>query len=379
MTTEFTLPALGASVTEATVTRWFKKVGDPVAFDEALLEVSTDKVDTEVPSPITGTLAAIVAEEGATVEIGAVLATIVDAQNDEPGESLQLEPSEPAVASLSSPPSQTAAGERGGAEQGLLPARPATPEPTGSALAPSTTSPSPLRGQTIKLGRVRKLIAERMTDSLRRSAQLTQVVEVDVTDLARIREATKAEFGSREGTKLTYLPFFARATLDALQQHPSLNARIDTEAGMVTYHDREHLAIAVDTDRGLYTPVIQDAGAMSVAELAKSIADVAERVRTNKIRPDELSGGTFTITNLGSFGALFDTPIINQPQVAILGPGAVTKRPVVVDEPNLGETIALRYMVYLSLSYDHRLIDGADAGRFLQEVKRRLEAAQFAV
>ncbi len=249
---------------------------------------------------------------------------------------------------------------------------------TGRAAAGAPT-PSPLRGTTEKISRLRKIIAERMIDSLQTSAQLTQVVEVDVTNVARLRDAEKADFVAREGVKLSYLPFFAKAAIDALKEHPKLNATIDTEAGEVTYYDRENLAFAVDTEKGLLTPVVKDAGDLSVAGLAKKIADVAERTRTNKIGPDELSGGTFTITNLGSVGALWDTPIINKPQVAILGPGTVVKRPVVIDDPNLGETIAVRYMVYLALTYDHRLVDGADAGRFLQEVKKRLESGQFEV
>jgi 2-oxoglutarate dehydrogenase E2 component (dihydrolipoamide succinyltransferase) len=179
--------------------------------------------------------------------------------------------------------------------------------------------------------------------------------------------------------KLSFMPFFAKAAIDALKAHPSLNAAIDTEKGEVTYFDVENLAIAVDTERGLLTPVIKAAGDLSIAGLARKIADVAERTRTSKITPDELSGGTFTLTNTGSRGALFDTPIINQPQVAVLGTGAVVKRPVVIDDPNLGETIAVRQMVYLALTYDHRLVDGADAARFLGEVKARLEAGQFEV
>jgi pyruvate dehydrogenase E2 component (dihydrolipoamide acetyltransferase) len=218
-----------------------------------------------------------------------------------------------------------------------------------------------------------------MVESLTEAAQLTQVMEVDVTTVARLRESVKADFLAREGVKLTYLPFFAKAAIDTLKEHPKLNAAIDTEAGTVTYYDRENIAFAVDTEKGLLTPVVKDAGDLSIAGLAKKIADVAERTRTNKIGPDELSGGTFTITNLGSFGALFDTPIINKPQVAILGPGAVVKRPVVIDDPNLGETIAVRHMVYLSLTYDHRLVDGADAGRFLAAVKARLQGGQFEV
>jgi len=229
------------------------------------------------------------------------------------------------------------------------------------------------------MSRLRKVIATRMLESLQSSAQLTTVVEVDLTSVSRLRDQAKAEFAGREGVKLSFMPFFAKAAIDALKEHPKLNAAIDTEAGEVTYYDRENIAIAVDTERDLLTPVIKDAGDLSIAGLARKIADVAERTRTNKITPDELSGGTFTITNLGSFGALFDTPIINKPQVAILGPGAVVKRPVVIDDPNLGETIAVRHMVHLSLTYDHRLVDGADAGRFLQEVKKRLEAGQFEV
>jgi pyruvate dehydrogenase E2 component (dihydrolipoamide acetyltransferase) len=205
------------------------------------------------------------------------------------------------------------------------------------------------------------------------------VVEVDVTPIARLRDSVKAEFATREGVKLSFMPFFAKAAIDALKQHPSLNAAIDTEKGEVTYFDKENLAIAVDTEKGLLTPVIKEAGDLSIAGLARKIADVAERTRTNKITPDELSGGTFTLTNTGSRGALFDTPIINQPQVAILGTGSIVKRPVVIDDPNLGETIAVRSMVYLALTYDHRLVDGADAARYLSEVKQRLEAGQFEV
>jgi 2-oxoglutarate dehydrogenase E2 component (dihydrolipoamide succinyltransferase) len=239
--------------------------------------------------------------------------------------------------------------------------------------------PSPLRGKTEPMSRLRKVIAQRMVESLQVSAQLTTVIEVDVTGISRLRDSVKADFAAREGVKLSYMPFFAKATIDALKAHPSLNAAIDTEKGEVTYFDRENLAIAVDTERGLLTPVVKDAGDLSIAGLARKIADVAERTRTNKITPDELSGGTFTLTNTGSRGALFDTPIINQPQVAVLGTGAVVKRPVVIDDANLGETIAVRQMVYLALTYDHRLVDGADAARFLVDVKERLETGQFEV
>ena len=218
-----------------------------------------------------------------------------------------------------------------------------------------------------------------MVESLQVSAQLTTVVEVDVTAIARLRSSVKDDFAAREGVKLSFMPFFAKAAIDALKQHPSLNAAIDTEKGEVTYFDKENLAIAVDTEKGLLTPVIKEAGDLSIAGLARKIADVAERTRTNKIGPDDLSGGTFTLTNTGSRGALFDTPIINQPQVAILGTGSIVKRPVVIDDKNLGETIAVRSMVYLALTYDHRLVDGADAARYLTEVKQRLEAGQFEV
>ena len=242
------------------------------------------------------------------------------------------------------------------------------------AAAPAAAEPSPLRGKTEPLSRLRKVIAKRMVESLQVSAQLTTVVEVDVTAIARLRDSVKADFAAREGVKLSFMPFFAKAAIDALKQHPSLNAAIDTEKGEVTYFDKENLAIAVDTEKGLLTPVIKEAGDLSIAGLARKIADVADRTRTNKITPDELSGGTFTLTNTGSRGALFDTPIINQPQVAILGTGSIVKRPVVIDDPNLGETIAVRSMVYLALTYDHRLVDGADAARYLTEVKQRLEA-----
>jgi 2-oxoglutarate dehydrogenase E2 component (dihydrolipoamide succinyltransferase) len=227
------------------------------------------------------------------------------------------------------------------------------------------------------MSRLRKIIAERMVQSLQVAAQLTTVVEVDVTRIAQLRAKAKGPFLDKHGVKLTFMPFFALAAVEALQAHPVVNASIDQEAGTVTYHDGEHLGIAVDTAKGLLVPVIRDAGDLSLAGLAKRIADVAERTRSNKISPDELSGGTFTLTNTGSRGALFDTPIINQPQVGILGTGAVVKRAVVVDDPNLGELILPRSMVYLALSYDHRLVDGADAARFLVTMKDRLEAGQF--
>jgi 2-oxoglutarate dehydrogenase E2 component (dihydrolipoamide succinyltransferase) len=264
------------------------------------------------------------------------------------------------------------------AESAASAGEPAAPAAAEKSAAPAAAA-SPLRGKTEPLSRLRKVIAKRMVESLQNSAQLTQVVEVDVTKIARLRDSVKAEFLAREGVKLSYLPFFAKATVDALKVHPALNATLDLEAGEVTYHDSENIAFAVDTEKGLLTPVVKEAGDLSIAGLAKKIADVAERTRTNKIGPDDLSGGTFTITNLGSVGALWDTPIINKPQVAILGPGTVVKRAVVIDDANLGETIAVRHMVYLALTYDHQLVDGADAGRFLQDVKARLEAGNFDV
>ncbi len=268
------------------------------------------------------------------------------------------------------------------AKAASAPAEAAASAPADAPAPPAASAPaapSPLRGTTEPMSRLRKVIASRMVESLQTSAQLTTVVEVDVTAISRLRDQVKADFAAREGVKLSFMPFFAKAAIDALKQHPSLNAAIDTEKGEVTYFDRENLAIAVDTEKGLLTPVIKDAGDLSISGLARKIADVAERTRGNKITPDELSGGTFTLTNTGSRGALFDTPIINQPQVAILGTGTVVKRPVVIDDANLGETIAVRQMVYLALTYDHRLVDGADAARFLSEVKARLEAAQFDV
>ena len=488
--TSVTLPALGESVTEGTVTRWLKQVGDEVAVDEPLLEVSTDKVDTEIPSPVAGTLLEIKVSEDETVEVGAELAVVgsgdaaaqqsapepepepepqqeqseskpeprpepqaqeaateprktpePDQQQDEPAPQVGVEQTEQPESSQPDTPVRTSSEQPGGdgsapaaaprasegsgdqstyvtplvrkmaAEHGVdlasvtgtgvggrirkqdvldaaeaqkAPAAEHAPAEAAPAAAAASTvsaapsaSPSPLRGKTEPLSRLRKVIAKRMVESLQVSAQLTTVVEVDVTAIARRRAAVKDDFAAREGVKLSFMPFFAKAAIDALKQHPSLNAAIDTEKGEVTYFDRENLAIAVDTEKGLLTPVIKEAGDLSIAGLARKIADVAERTRTNKITPDELSGGTFTLTNTGSRGALFDTPIINQPQVAILGTGSIVKRPVVIDDPNLGETIAVRSMVYLALTYDHRLVDGADAARYLSEVKQRLEAGQF--
>ncbi|MCP2331920.1 2-oxoglutarate dehydrogenase E2 component [Actinoalloteichus cyanogriseus DSM 43889] len=257
------------------------------------------------------------------------------------------------------------------------PAQQAPAPATGSAPTPEPVRESELRGRTEKLSRLRQVLATRMVESLQTAAQLTTVVEVDVTRIARLRARAKAAFAAREGVGLSFLPFFAKATVEALKQHPQLNASMNLEKKEVTYHGAEHLVIAVDTDRGLMVPVVHNAGDLNLAGLARKIADVAERTRTNKITPDELSGGTFTLTNTGSRGALFDTPIFAQPQVGILGTGAVVKRPVVVSDESGGDTIAIRSMVYLALSYDHRLVDGADAARFLATIKQRLEEGAF--
>ncbi|HWB67883.1 MAG TPA: 2-oxoglutarate dehydrogenase, E2 component, dihydrolipoamide succinyltransferase, partial [Mycobacteriales bacterium] len=255
------------------------------------------------------------------------------------------------------------------------PAAAATPAQPAPAAKPSPAAPA--RGSTEKLSRLRRMIAERMTESLRISAQLTTVVEADITRIAQLRERAKDEFEAREGVKLTYLPFFAVATCEALREHPAVNSSIDMEAGTVTYHDTVHLGVAVDTPRGLVVPVVRDASDLNLAGIARKIADIAARTRDNHITPDELGGGTFTLTNTGSRGALFDTPIINQPQVGILGVGAVVKRPVVIEQPGAGDVIAVRHMVYLALTYDHRIVDGADAARFLSTIKERLEEGEF--
>jgi pyruvate dehydrogenase E2 component (dihydrolipoamide acetyltransferase) len=450
--TPVTMPALGESVTEGTVTRWLKSIGDDVAVDEPLLEVSTDKVDTEIPSPAAGKLLSIDVNEDETVEVGAQLAVIgtgdgvsasapaapaqqeerpapAPAAEPEPEPARQPEPAKPAAqapaptpapAPRAPAPAQQAqpstegdgsgsyvtplvrrlAAERGvdlgtvsgsgvggrirkqdvlaAAEKAAAPAPAAvTGAPAGRQPSPAATPDTSVRGRTEKLSRLRSVIARRMVESLQVSAQLTTVVEADVTRIAHLRQQAKKDFEAREGVKLSFLPFFAKAGVEALKAHPSVNASIDMEAGTVTYHDTENLGIAVDTERGLLVPVIHDAGDLSLGGLARKIADLAERTRSNKITPDELGGGTFTLTNTGSRGALFDTPIINQPQVAILGVGSVVKRAVVVQDDELGEVIAVRSMVYLALTYDHRIVDGADAARFLTTVKERLEAGQF--
>ena len=405
-----TMPALGESVTEGTVTRWLKNVGDQVTVDEALLEVSTDKVDTEIPSPASGTLISIDVTVDSTVPVGARLAVIGGSSAPVVAAPVVAAPvvaapvvAAPVVANddaYVTPIVRKFAAENnvdlskvrgtgiGGrirkedvlaaAPKATAPMYQSTPAAPVGSTAPSVSAPvavSPLRGTTVTMSRLRKVIAERMLESLHVSAQLTTVIEVDVTAIARLRDRAKATFEAREGTKLSFLPFFAVAVCEALKQHPVLNASVTGD--QITYHGAEHLGIAVDTERGLLVPVIRDAGDLNMGGVARKIADVAARTRDNKISPDELGGGTFTITNTGSRGALFDTPIINQPQVAILGLGAVVKRPMVMKGTDGGETIAVRSMVYLGLSYDHRIVDGADAARFLVTLKERLEGGRF--
>jgi 2-oxoglutarate dehydrogenase E2 component (dihydrolipoamide succinyltransferase) len=454
--TTFTMPALGESVTEGTVTRWLKAEGDQIEVDEPLLEVSTDKVDTEIPSPAAGVITRILVAEDETVPVGADLAVIggshvgqvaapaapsqqpaaestapaAPAQQPAPAASAPVFPPAPGApaaaptpaaapgvpvpaASVSDVPAPAPAA--GGADasayvtplvrklasdnkvdltsvrgtgiggrirkQDVLDAAAAVKVEVAQAPAAAQTAPSasagvsPKRGTTEKMSRLRKVIAARMVESLHISAQLTSVLEVDVTKIARLRDKAKAEFEMREGTKLSFLPFFALAAVEALKAHPTVNSSVDGD--QITYHGSENLGVAVDTERGLLVPVIKDAGDLNIAGLARRIADLAERTRTNKVSPDELGGGTFTLTNTGSRGVLFDTPIINQPNVAILGTGAVVKRPVVVKDSDGGETIAIRSIVYLALSYDHRVVDGSDAARFLTTMKARLEEGAF--
>ena len=551
MAVSVTMPRLGESVSEGTVTRWLKKEGERVEIDEPLLEVSTDKVDTEIPSPAAGIVTSIKVQEDETVDVGVELAVISDSAEEPDAEAAPAaappaaEPAAPvteapvaqapvaqapvaeaapeptaapaAAAPTPAPPAHTdapapsaaapagnygetpppaaapapqpvpaaaqaqpaapapaPAGGEGAyvtplvrklaAEHGVdlstlqgtgvggrvrkqdvldaagqgqgsptpaatAPASTTAAAPTPAAPAPAATAPAPatvpapaaapaptpavapaaertqipqpaaatsapapayadqpvsaaaattVRGRTEPLSRLRKVIGTRMVESLQTSAQLTTVLEADVTTIARLRQQAKADFEAREGVKLTFLPFFVQAAIEALKTHPMINSSIDAEAGTVTYHEDVHLGIAVDSDRGLLVPVIHGAGDLNLAGLSRKISDLAGRTRSNSVTPDELGGGTFTVTNTGSRGALFDTPIINQPQVGILGTGAVVKRPVVVQDPQLGEVVAVRSMVYLALTYDHRIVDGADAARFLVTVKERLEEGDFA-
>ena len=466
--TEVVMPALGESVTEGTVTTWLKSVGDAVEADEPLVEVSTDKVDSEVPAPASGFLAEIRVPEDETVEVGTVLA-VITAQAPSAAPSEPAAPVAPAAAPAApaqqapvpaSPapqapapapaapvnPFPTPASLAQTAETGQLaqsstptpaqvsqtgyvtpivrklareagielaevtgtgiggrirredveaaikarqaaqaPAAPAAPTASAAPQTATTAAPgenifsgreaSPLRGTTEKMSRLRQTIARRMVESLATAAQLTTVIEVDVTKIAALRARAKDAFVQRENTKLTFLPFFVKAATEALRFHPKLNATINDKE--VTYFDHENIGIAVDTERGLLVPVIKNAQGMSIADVSRSINDLAARTRSATIGADELSGSTFTITNTGSGGALFDTPVLNMPETAIMGVGTIVKRPVVVKDELGNDSIAIRSMVYLSLSYDHRLVDGADASRFLMDVKRRLEEAAF--
>ncbi len=464
--TDVTLPELGESVTEGTVTRWLKQVGEQVEADEPLLEISTDKVDTEIPSPASGTLLEIVVPEDETAEVGARLAVIgtgdaapapaapqpaapaaeapqpaaepapaaaepAPAQPAPPAPPAQPAPTPepapaaptpapaaPAPAAAAPAPAATAPAAEGAyvtplvrklaAESGVdlstvkgsgvggrirkqdvvaaaeQAARAAASAPAAAPAAPSAGRPaapaleaSPLRGQTVKMPRIRKLIGDNMMRALHDQAQLSTVVEVDVTRIMRLRARAKDAFAQREGVKLSPMPFFVKAAVQALKAHPVVNARINEDEGTISYFDTENVGIAVDTEKGLMTPVIKGAGDLNIAGIARKTAELADKVRSNKITPDEVSGATFTISNTGSRGALFDTIIVPPNQVAILGLGATVKRPTVVDHPELGETIAVRHMTYLTLSYDHRLVDGADAARYLGAVKALLEAGEF--
>lgn len=432
--TEVRMPALGESVTEGTVTTWLKAVGDAVDADEPLLEVSTDKVDSEVPSPVAGFLSEIRVVEDETVEVGTVLAII---SATAPSQHVQQQAAPLAPAAPAAPPtnpvdpfpnastlastasaapvvktpivatstayvtpivrklarelgvdlasvSGTGVGGRVRREDVEAAAARATAVAEASAAAPAASTalktdavrePSPLRGTTESMSRLRQTIARRMVESLKTAAQLTTVIEVDVTKVAALRARSKDAFAAAHGTKLTFLPFFVKAATEALAYHPKINATINDNE--VTYFDYEHVGIAVDTPRGLLVPVVKNAGDRDIAGIAASINDLAARTRDSKIGPDELSGSTFTVTNTGSGGALFDTPVLNMPETAIMGVGAIVKRPVVVKATDGSDTIAIRSMVYLSLSYDHRLVDGADASRFLMDVKKRLEEGAF--
>ena len=467
------LPSLGESITEGTVTRWLKSVGDSVEVDEPLLEVSTDKVDTEVPSPIAGVLQEILVQEDETVEVGGELARVGSGAaapaaetapaDEQPADDSAAEPAAESASSAeaeTSAPSESAPSEASPAQAASAPAEtqgtagyekpapadeqagaateaPAAPAPAAgtasgsadsnagyvtpivrklahergvdlsslsgsgvggrirkedvlaaadrassaqpaAAAEPASAAPAPqvseLRGTSQKMSRLRKVIAERAVASLQGTAQLTTVVEVDVTRIAKLRQAKKDEFLEKTGSKLSFLPFFALAAAEALQTYPIINATVDGDS--ITYPSTENISIAVDTERGLLTPVLRDAGSKNLSEISGEIADLAARTRDNKLTPDELSGGTFTLTNTGSRGALFDTPLVFLPQVAIMGTGAVVKKPVVVSGPE-GDSIAIRSTVYLALSYDHRIVDGADAARFLTQVRERLEGGQF--
>ncbi|KAA0931872.1 2-oxoglutarate dehydrogenase, E2 component, dihydrolipoamide succinyltransferase [Streptomyces apricus] len=413
MAVSVTLPALGESVTEGTVTRWLKAEGERVEADEPLLDVSTDKVDTEIPSPAAGVLASIKVAEDETVEVGAELAVIDDGSGAPAAESAPAaEPAQAPAAEESAPEPAPQATHvtplvrKLAAENGVdlstvkgtgvggrirkqdviaaaEAAKAAAAAPAPAAAAPAakkapSLEASPLRGQTVKMPRIRKVIGDNMVKALHEQAQLSSVVEVDITRLMKLRAQAKDSFAAREGVKLSPMPFFVKAAAQALKAHPAVNARINVDEGTITYFDTENIGIAVDSEKGLMTPVIKHAGDLNIAGIAKATAELAGKVRANKITPDELSGATFTISNTGSRGALFDTIIVPPNQVAILGIGATVKRPAVIETAE-GTVIGVRDMTYLTLSYDHRLVDGADAARYLTAVKAILEAGEFEV
>ncbi|MFE7587740.1 2-oxoglutarate dehydrogenase, E2 component, dihydrolipoamide succinyltransferase, partial [Streptomyces gardneri] len=458
--TDVVLPALGESVTEGTVTRWLKSVGEAVEADEPLLEVSTDKVDTEIPAPVSGVLLEIVVAEDESAEVGAKLA-VIGAAGAAPAAPAAPAPAAPAAAPAPAAPvaapAPVAPAAPAAAPAPVAPAAPvAAPAPVAPAapsIAPALVTPvapapaedgayvtplvrklatengvdlaavkgsgvggrirkqdvlaaaeakkaaaapvaapaapaaakapalavSPLRGQTVKMTRMRKVIGDNMMKALHGQAQLTSVVEVDITKLMKLRARAKDAFAAREGVKLSPMPFFVKAAAQALKAFPVINARINEDEGTITYFDTENIGIAVDSEKGLMTPVIKGAGDLNIAGISKKTAELAGAVRASKITPDDLAGATFTISNTGSRGALFDTIIVPPNQVAILGIGATVRRPVVINHPDLGETIAVRDMTYVALSYDHRLVDGADAARYLTAVKAILEAGEFEV
>ena len=376
MSEPVTMPAIGESVTGGTVRRWLKDVGDSVANGEPLLEVSTEKVDTGIPSPVAGTLQETPASRDATAPVTTDPPTV-----EASGHATPLVRRRASESNVDLARNGTGIGGLI-RKQDVVDAAAAPAETSAHTLANAPASKRvagipPKRGTTEKMSRLRKVIAARMVESLQISAQLTTVLEVDVTRIAKLRDKAKRDFETREGTKLSFLPFFALAAVEALKTHPTVNCSV--EGDRIIYHGYENLGVAVDTERGLLVPVIKGAGDLTIGGLSRKIADLAEQTRTNKVSLEDLSGSTFTVTNTGSRGALFDTPIINQPNVAILGTGAVVKRPIVVKDGNGGETIAIRSMVYLALSYDHRVVDGSDAARFLTTMKARLEEGAFAI
>ena len=445
--TKVEMPELGESVTEGTITTWLKEVGDEVEVDEPLLEVSTDKVDTEIPSPVSGTLVKILAEEDDTVEVGEAIAVIGDAdaaeepaeeadekdeaKAEEPAEEPKEEPKEEAPkpekkaekADKSAASSEklnnrggdvpyvtplvrkladkhgvdlnqvegtgvggrirkqdvlaAANGESGAASDSAKDAKPAA---KGARANWSTKSVDPAKqeliGTTQKVNRIREITAAKMVESLQTTAQLTHVQEVDVTRVAELRKKFKPAFVDKHGVNVTYLAFFVKAAAEALVSHPNVNASYNAETKEITYHEDVNIGVAVDTPQGLLVPVIKKAQDLNLAEIAKAIADLADRARNKKLRPDDLTGATFTVTNIGSEGAMLDTPILTPPQAGILGTATIEKRPVIVTEDGI-DSIAIRQMCYLPFTYDHQLVDGADAGRFVTTIKDRIEVGDF--